>query len=309
MPGHHHHDHDHDHATGDLKVAFLLNLAFTILEIAGGIWTNSVAILADAVHDAGDTLSLGLSWLLERLSLRQRDAMFTYGYRRFSVLGALVSGLVLVAGLAVVLWHAIPRLANPEPAYSPGMAALAVVGILANGLAFLRLRRGAGHNVQVVAWHMLEDVLGWVAILVGSLVMMVWTVPILDPLLSIGISLFVLWNVVRKLARVGLVFLQSAPEGFDLDRFTEQVLAIPRVQSLHHTHVWTLDGQRHVLTTHLVMDAGSTRDDIVAAKSRVIELLRPEPFTHATIAVELAGEKCEGVVEHGDAKNELDQSL
>ena len=305
MPSDHHHDH---HETGDLKVAFLLNLAFTILEIAGGIWTNSVAILADAVHDAGDTLTLGLSWLLERLSLRDRDATFTYGYRRFSVLGAFVSGLVLVAGLVVVLWHAIPRLANPQQVHAPGMAALAVVGILANGLAYLRLRRGAGHNVQVVAWHMLEDVLGWVAILAGSLVMMVWTVPILDPLLSIGISLFVLWNVVRKLARVGLVFLQSAPEGFDLDRFTEQVLAIPRVQSLHHTHVWTLDGQRHVLTTHLVMDAESSREEIVAAKRRVIELLRPEPFMHATIAVELAGEKCEGTVEHGACGHTRDKS-
>jgi cobalt-zinc-cadmium efflux system protein len=298
MPGHHHHDHEHDHETGDLKVALLLNLAFTILEIAGGIWTNSVAILADAVHDAGDTLTLGLSWLLERFSQRQRDATFTYGYRRFSVLGALLSGVVLVVGLAIVLWNAVPRLANPQPVHSPGMAALAILGIVANGLAFLRLRRGKSFNVQVVAWHLLEDVLGWVAILIGSIMMMVWTLPILDPLMSVGISLFVLWNVVRKLARVGLVFLQSAPEGFDLERFTEQVLTISRVQSLHHTHVWTLDGQQHVLTTHLVMDAGSTRDDIIAAKSRLIDLLRPEPFMHATIAVELAGEKCEGTVEH-----------
>jgi cobalt-zinc-cadmium efflux system protein len=180
------------------------------------------------------------------------------------------------------------------------MAALAVLGIAANGLAFLRLRRGKSFNVQVVAWHLLEDVLGWVAILIGSIVMMVWTLPILDPLLSVGISLFVLWNVVRKMARVVLVFLQSAPEGFDLSHFTEQVLAIPRVQSLHHTHVWTLDGQRHVLTTHLVMDALSTREDIIAAKSRLIELLKPDPFMHATIAVELAGEKCEGTVEQGE---------
>ncbi|HUE72896.1 MAG TPA: cation diffusion facilitator family transporter, partial [Pirellulaceae bacterium] len=250
------------------------------------------------VHDAGDTLSLGLSWVLERFSLRERDDTFTYGYRRFSVLGAMLSGLVLIVGLSLVMFTAVPRLWHPQPVYSPGMAALAILGIVANGLAFLRLRRGKSFNVQVVAWHLLEDVLGWVAILIGSIVMMVWEVPILDPLLSVGISLFVLWNVVRKLARVGLVFLQSAPEGFDLGRFTEQVLAIPRVQSLHHTHVWTLDGQRHVLTTHLVMDAGSTRDDIIAAKSRLIELLQPEPFTHATIAVELAGEKCEGTVEH-----------
>ena len=298
MPGHHHHDHRQDDDAGNLAVAFLLNLAFTLIEIAGGIWTNSVAILADAVHDAGDTLSLGLSWLLERLSQRQRDATFTYGYRRFSVLGALFSGIVLAGGLAVVLWNAVPRLMQPKEVHTPGMAALAILGIVANGLAFFRLRKGKSLNVQVVAWHLLEDVLGWAAILAGSLIMMVWSVPILDPLLSIGISLLVLWNVVRKLARVSLVFLQSAPEGFDLERFTREVLAIDRVQSLHHTHVWTLDGQRHVLTTHLVMDAQSTREDIIAAKSRVIELLKPQPFTHATIAVELAGEKCEGTVEH-----------
>jgi cobalt-zinc-cadmium efflux system protein len=294
-------DHDHGRAVGNLKTAFLLNLAFTIVEIAGGLWTNSIAVLADAVHDGGDVLTLGLSWYLQRMSQRQRDAQFTYGYRRFSVLGALISGIVLVVGVGLVLWHAVPRLWSPPPVHAPGMMGLAVLGILVNGIAFYRLHRGQSLSEQVIGWHLLEDVLGWTAVLLGGLAMSLWNLPQLDPLLSIGISLFILWKVIGKLRRVGLVFLQSVPEGFDLAQFTSDVESIPKVLSTHHTHVWTLDGQHHVLTTHLVMEPGSLREDVVAAKARIIELLRPDTFIHATIAIEFAGEPCEGIVGQSEA--------
>lgn len=292
------HDHDHDRAVGNLQVAFLLNLLFAMVELAGGLWTNSIAVLADAVHDGGDVLTLGLSWYLQRMSQRQGDAKFTYGYRRFSVLGALISGIVLALGVSLVLWHAIPRLWDPPPVHAPGMMGLAVLGIVINGIAFYRLHGGATLSEQVIGWHLLEDVLGWTAVLLGGLVMSLWHFPTLDPLLSIGISLFILWNVLGKLRRVGLVFLQSVPEGFDVAEFTRKVEAIPKILSTHHTHLWTLDGQHHVLTTHLVMEPGTTREEVVAAKSRIIDLLHPETFVHATIAVEFAGEPCEGTVGH-----------
>ena len=290
------HDHDHDRAVGNLQVAFLLNLLFAMVEIAGGLWTNSIAVLADAVHDGGDVLTLGLSWYLQRMSQRQGDAKFTYGYRRFSALGALISGVVLALGVGLVLWHAIPRLWDPPPVYAPGMMGLAVLGIAINGIAFYRLHGGASLNEQIIGWHLLEDVLGWTAVLLGGVVMSLWHFPALDPLLSIGISLFILWNVLGKLRRVGLVFLQSVPEGFDVAEFTRKVESIPKILSTHHTHLWTLDGEHHVLTTHLVMEPGTTREEVVAAKSRIIELLRPDTFVHATIAVEFAGEPCEGTV-------------
>lgn len=288
---HHHHDHRH-HASGNLQVAFLLNLAFTLVEIGGGLWTNSIAILSDALHDGGDCFSLGLAWYLQRLSAQRPDAKFTYGYRRFSTLGALISGVVLIAGLAVIVWNAIQRLQQPAEVKVPGMMALAVVGIAFNGIAAWRLHGGHSLNERMASWHLLEDVLGWAAVLAGSAVMLVWDLPIIDPILSLLISLFVLWNVLRNLRQVVPVFLQSAPAGFNVEEFDRVLAGIPGVVGSHHTYTWTLDGESHVFSTHLVLRQESTREDILAAQRRVHELLREQHFAHVTVEVELEGETC-----------------
>ena len=287
------HDHGHSHAAaGNLKVAFALNFAFVLLEVAGGLWTNSIAVLSDAVHDAGDCLSLALAWYLQRLSARAATARFTYGYRRFSALGALLTGVVLGGGLLFVVGSAVGRLRDPQPVYAPGVVALAVVGILFNGAAAWKLRGGRSLNEAVASWHLLEDTLGWAAVLVGSLIMTVWHLPVVDPILSLLIAAFVLWNVVRNLKKVALVFLQAAPRDFDPGAFDRAVAAFPGVVGTHHTHTWTVDGEHHVFSTHLVLTADSTREQVVAAKRRVHELLRPQHFVHVTIEVEFEGEAC-----------------
>lgn len=293
----HQHDHSHSHAhahssVANLKFAFLLNLSFTVIEIAGGLWTNSVAILSDAVHDFGDSFSLGLAWYLHYLSQRVADARFTYGYRRFSSLGALVTGLVLVAGLGFVASEAIARLQNPDEVYAPGVVLLAVIGVLFNGAAAWRMRDGTSLNEQVVSWHLLEDTLGWAAVLVGGAAMAIWNVPIIDPILALAIAVFVLFNVVRNLRKVLLVFLQAAPHGFDVGAFNKELLSVPGVVDAHHTHTWTLDGERHIFSMHLVLAATSTREEIVATKRRVHELLRRHQFEHITVEIELEGESC-----------------
>jgi cobalt-zinc-cadmium efflux system protein len=289
----HRHSHDHHHAaTTNLGIAFLLNLAFTALEIVGGLWTNSVAILSDAVHDAGDCLSLGIAWRLQGLSQRDADERFPHGYHRLSSLGALITGCVLLLGLGFVLWEAVHRLREPVEVRAGGVIALALVGVAANGAAALRLRGGTSLNEQVASWHLIEDALGWIAVLVGGVIMAIWDLPIVDPLLSLGIALWVLRNVAVNLKRVALVFLQAAPSGFDAAAFDRQVAALPRVVGCHDTRTWTLDGERHVLSTHLVLAADSTREHIVAAKRRVHELLREQAFEHITIEVELEGEAC-----------------
>lgn len=297
--GHSHESHDHRHShghvhgsTGNLKIAFLLNLAFTVIEVVGGIWTNSIAILSDAVHDLGDSMSLGLAWYFDRLSQRGRTAKNTYGYRRYSLLGGLITGLVLITGLGFVLWNAVSRLFSPEEVNAPGMMVLAVVGVVFNGAAVLRVRRGTSLTEQVVSWHLLEDTLGWVAVLVGAAVMTVWDLPIIDPILSIGISLFVLFNVVRNLRKVFDVFIQRVPESFDVEAFERAVLEHRKVVSMHHTHSWTVDGEVHVLTTHLVMERNATREDMIDAKAWVRSLLDDRTFEHVTVDVELDGELC-----------------
>jgi cobalt-zinc-cadmium efflux system protein len=285
-----------DHAHGDtdnIQLAFFLNLGFTLLEFVGGIWTNSMAIVADAVHDLGDTASLGLSWYLERFSARGASRTFSYGYRRFSLLGALINAGVLISGSLFVLSEAIPRILNPQPTNATGMIVFAVLGILVNGAAVLRLRGSAGLNARVVGWHLLEDVLGWVAVLVVSIVLLfVGDWYFLDPLLSLAITLFVLFNAARNLRGVLLIFLQAAPEGMDVDAIDGELQAIEGVQSTHHTHLWSLDGEHNVLTTHLVVSPDATKVDIVAAKDRARAIAERLEAGHITVEVEYADEDC-----------------
>lgn len=274
---------------GNLKTAFFLNLGFTLLEIVGGVWTNSVAIMSDAVHDLGDSLSLGLAWHFDRVSERGRTARLTYGYRRYRLLGGLITGVVLLIGLGFVFWHSVQRLWAPAEVRAPGMILLAVVGIVFNGAAALRLRSGTSLTEKLVGWHLIEDTLGWGAVLVGACVMTIWDVPIVDPILSIGISMVILLNVGRNLKKVASVFLQSVPDGFDVDEFERRACAIPGVASLHHIHSWSIDGESHVFSTHIVRD-GAVRDDR-AIKEKVRGLLNEYGFEHVTLETEGPGEE------------------
>ncbi len=283
--GHHHHS-----SSDNLKVAFFLNFGFTILEIIGGFWTNSVAILTDAIHDLGDSISLGLAWYFDKLSDREHTPRYTFGYRRFRLLGGLITGVMLLLGLGFVLYHAIGRLADPQEVKAPGMLALAVLGVLFNGAAVLRVKHGTSLTEKLVSWHLIEDTLGWVAVLIGAGIMMIWDVPIIDPLLSIGISIFVLLNVGRNLKKVFSVMLQTAPDSFDSQRFEADVLAIEGIESVHHIHSWSIDGESHVLSAHLVLKDSAV--DPAVIKSRVRELVDPHDFEHITLETERPGDLC-----------------
>jgi len=286
-------NHNHSHANvSNLKIAFFLNLAFTLLEIVGGILTNSVAILSDSVHDLGDSLSLGLAWYLDRYAQKQGDQRYSYGYRRFSLLGALLNTLVLIAGSIFVLSEAIPRIMMPEPSYAPGMVLIAILGVVANGAAVLRVRDGRTLNAQVVAWHLLEDVLGWLAVLVVSLVLLITEFYLLDPILSILITIYVMYNVVRNLRKTLSLFMQAVPDHLDLAEIDERLMAIDCVLSTHHTHVWSMDGEQHVMTTHLVVGEQVTRKDVLGIKEAVYELSRELGFAHTTIEIEYGDEPC-----------------
>ncbi len=285
------HNHNHD-GTKNIKVAFFLNLSFTILEIIGGFLTNSIAILSDAVHDLGDSLSLGLAWFLSDISEKEYNNKYTYGYRRYSLLSALINTIVLIIGSIFVLWNAIPRLLSPEQPHVKGMIGFAIVGVLVNGFAAYRTKGGSSLNEQVVSWHLLEDVLGWVAVLIVGIVMYFKKIPILDPILSIGITIYILVNVYSNFKKTILLFLQTVPEDIDIEEIINKFHTIPNVIDTHHNHIWSLDSEYHVLSTHIKVSDDCTLDEIIDIKEQARNSLKDLGIEHTTIEIELEGEDC-----------------
>ena len=287
MGGHHHHQ-----SGRNLKVAFFLNLGFTILEIFGGLYVNSIAIISDAVHDLGDSLSLGTAWYLDKKSKQGSDKKFSFGYSRFSLLGALINSLVLIAGSVYVISEAFGRLLNPEHSDAEGMIFFAVIGILVNGFAAWKMSGGKTLNEKVVSWHLLEDVLGWVAVLIVAIVLLLKDIHYLDPALSLLITVYILWGVVGRLKDTLYVFLQGVPKEIDLVKIEQELLRIKHVQSLHHTHIWSLEGDHHVFSTHLKLEKIESFEGILQVKSEVKEYLKKYHFKHFTIETELDTESC-----------------
>ncbi len=282
----------HRHGERNIRLAFVLNLSFTLIEIVGGLWTNSLAILADAIHDLGDSISLGLAWYFERVSLREGTQRFSYGFGRFSLLSAVITATVLIAGSLFILCEAIPRILNPEPSHAFGMILLAIAGITVNGAGVLRMRRETGLNAKIVTWHLLEDVLGWIAVLMVGTVLMFWELYILDPILSCLITLYVLFNVAKYFRTSLNLFLQGVPEEIDIAAIENRLRSLPFVISTHHTHIWSLDGEHHVLSTHVVVGKERTREEVIRVKEEIRRLLQDYRISHTTVEVEYADESC-----------------
>ncbi|MGY4688690.1 cation diffusion facilitator family transporter [Salibacterium sp. K-3] len=287
---HDHHHHHHSHS--NMKTAFFLNFGFTIIELIGGILTNSMAIISDAIHDLGDSLSLGTAWFLQHKSEQRSNDTFTFGYRRFSLLGALINSLVLTAGSLFILSEAVPRLLNPESPNAGGMLLLSLLGMTVNGAAVLKMKSGHSMNEKVVSWHLLEDVLGWVAVFIVSVVMMFWDAAILDPLLSVLITLYILMNVLKNLKKTLFLFLDAVPEEMDAVAIEQSIRSIPNVEDTHHTHIWSLDGEQHVLSTHVVLCEDISKGEVMRVKSSIKEALGHYPLEHITIETEFTAEDC-----------------
>ncbi|MDX9748434.1 MAG: cation diffusion facilitator family transporter [Paludibacter sp.] len=289
----HHHHSTPDHpvsGTKNIRFAFFLNLGFTLIEIAGGLLTNSVAILSDALHDFGDSISLGLAWYFQKLSVKGSNEKYSYGYKRFSLIGALANSLILVIGSIFILSETIPRLLNPQPANEVGMFWLAILGILVNGAAVIRLKKGTSLNEKVVSLHLLEDVLGWAAILVGSVLMYFFNLPFIDPLLSIMISIYILSNVAQSIREGMRILLQATPDDIRLQDIRQRLLNHPLIEDVHDLHVWSADGSYHVMTMHVVLKKDTT--GIPELKTEIRTILKEEKIEHATIEFENSEEAC-----------------
>ncbi|MBI9103692.1 MAG: cation transporter [Spirochaetales bacterium] len=296
----HWHNHDHDHngighshgASENIKIAFWLNFAFTIIEIIGGLYTNSVAILSDAVHDLGDSVTLLFSLLMEKLSKKKGNSFLTYGYKRYSLLGAFFSSVVLIVGSTFILYNAFNRIVSVEEVNAPGMLIISFAGIFFNGLAVLRLRKDGSLNSKVVFMHMLEDVLGWVSIMIVSIILIFIDLPILDPILSIAISIFVLSRIVPTFIKIGRIFLQYKPDDIEIKEIKKLIEALDDITEIHDVHLWSLDGSNHIFSCHAVIkDELSTTDEMAIIRT-VKEKLASHGINHSTIEIELENSDC-----------------
>jgi cobalt-zinc-cadmium efflux system protein len=275
-----------------IRAAFFLNAGFTLVEIAGGLLTNSTAILADAVHDLGDSFALAQAWYFEKLAGRGREGAYTYGYRRFTLLGGLITTVFLLGSSLYVLARAVPRLSRPSVPHAQGMIALAVAGVFLNALAMRRLAKETGFSARTVALHLLEDVLGWVAVLVVAVVLLFADVPILDPLLAIMITLYVLGRAVKNLRAIVPIFLEAAPKGTDAGLIAAGIGKIDHVRVVHHVHVWSLDGEHNVLSAHLVVDRDLSPEEYRRLKEEVRKTVERFGIFHSTVEIELPDEAC-----------------
>lgn len=283
---HNHHSHGSD-SQKNIGIAFLLNALFVVIEIVGGLFTNSIAIMSDAVHDLGDSLTLGLSWVLEKRSGKKGNTIYTYGYKRLSLIGALLNAVVLLVGSGFIIAVAVPRLFNPEPLEARGMIILAVLGILINGMAVLRLKRGTKIAERVVSLHLLEDVLGWVAVLIVSIILLFADVPILDPILSLMITAFVLKNIVQNFGQILKIFLQAVPEGYDIKKIEKEIVEKhPGILELHGTKLWTLDGESNIMTFHMCVKGNPDIAEMIGLKRDVKETLGALGIQDVTIELE-----------------------
>ncbi len=292
MANTHINEHSHHTTQENIKVAFFLNAGFAAAELVGGLLTNSMAIMADALHDLGDSITLAVSWRLEHLSSKSEDGKFSYGYKRFSLLSALISGVVLISGSIYVITEAVQRLLAPQESNARGMLIFALFGIAINGYAAFRTSHGKNMNSRMISWHMIEDVLGWVAVLIVSLVLMVKNIAILDPLLSLGLTAFVLFNVVRNLWSTMRLFLQGVPDKIKIEDIENEIRPLDKVRGVHHTHVWSLDGEQHVLTTHVVLCLDARKEDIRRVKEKIRDLTDKYELAHTTVEFEYLDEDC-----------------
>ncbi len=273
----------------NILIAFLLNLSFSIIELVGGIITNSVAIISDAIHDFGDSISIGVSYFLEKKSNKKPDNKYTYGYVRYSVLGAIITNTILIVGSALVIYNAIIRLINPSDIDYDGMIIFAVFGVIINFIAAKVTNHGKSLNQKAVNLHMLEDVLGWLVVLIGAIVIKFTGFDMIDSIMSILVAFFILINALKSYKSILNLFLEKTPSEIEIEKLREHLLEIDGVEDVHHIHIWSIDGFNNYATMHII----TNKKDSKKLKDEVKKELKEHGVSHVTIEIEEDGEICD----------------
>ena len=274
-----------------ILTAFVLNLIFAVFEFIGGALTGSVAIISDSVHDFGDSVSIGISYFLEEKSKKEPDDKYTFGYGRYSVLGSLIMTVILIVGSIFVIIHACDRIIHPAEIDYNGMLLFAAFGMGVNFIAAVATRGDGSLNQQAVRLHMVEDVLGWGVVLLGAILMKFTDITYIDPIMSIGVAIFLLVHAFKHFKEICDIFFEKTPDGIDIAELKHHLKEIDGVLDVHHFHLRTLDGVNHIATLHIV-----TSSDPAAIKKAVKEELLEHGISHTTVEIETPEEECEDLI-------------
>ena len=264
-------------------IAFFLNLSYAIVEfIAGGIFGSS-AVLADSVHDLGDAIAIGISALLETISNREEDRHYTLGYKRFSLLGALVTAVILITGSILVILENIAKIFHPQSVNDEGIFWLGIIAITINVLASLVIRKGQTKNESILSLHFLEDTLGWVTVILMGIVLRFTDWYILDPLLSLVISFFILSKALPRFWRTLKIFLDAVPEGVDIQKIKTDLAELDHVASINQLNLWTMDGLEKNAIVHVCL---KEMEHMETCKESIRIFLKDCGFQNITIEVD-----------------------
>lgn len=277
-------------SSSKILIAFILNFGFSIFEFIGGALSGSIAIASDAIHDLSDALSIGLAYFLEKKSHKKADSVYTFGYARYSVLGSVVVTLILLVGSVFVIANAVKRFFEPATINYSSMIIFAIIGVIVNFAAAFLTHEKDNLNEKAVSLHMLEDVLGWVAVLIGAVVMKFTNISLIDPILSIAIAVFIFINAIKNLKEALDLVLEKAPDGIRIEEIKSEVMEIEEVKDVHHIHLWSLNVNNNFATMHIVSDCASSK-----LKEKVREKLAHLGINHSTLEFEALDEECKNI--------------
>ena len=266
----------------NILIAFILNISFSLLEIIGGFITNSISILSGAVHDLADAASIGISYFFEKKSKHKPNYKYTYGYVRYSILAAFITTIILLCGSLLVIYNATNRLFNPIDINYDGMIIIALIGILFNIIAVHKTKGGHSLNQEAVNLHLLQDVLSWIVVLIGSILIKFTKINYIDSIMSFIISIYIIIHALKHLKIVLDLFLEKTPDNINIRKIKKELLENKNIVSINHIHIWSMDGYNNYATLHAIIN----NDEVEQMEEYIKEYLKKQNISHATIEIE-----------------------
>lgn len=276
----------------NIKIAFLLNLAFSIVEAIGGILTNSISIISDSLHNLGDSITIGINYIFEKKSKKLPNKEYSYGYLRYTMLGSLIASFILLVGSVVIIYNVVPRLIKPLSVNYDAMIIFGIFGLLINLYATIKIMRSKEKDKKINT-HMIEDTIIWLFILTGSICIKVFDAVIIDPILSLLIAVYILYQVYKYMKNIYNIFMEKVPKNVKIDEIKKDIEENENIDNVHHIHIWSMDGVNNYMTAHIHLNKVLSEEEIIKTKNDVKNKLKEDKINHITLEVEYFNEKCD----------------